>query len=333
MTLDLAAALREVRGGALARMFVVPERRVLFMSLNKNACTSLQWMMADLAGEDLDSFTSDLRPFVVHEDAVHDRRQWKVAPRLQALDPQVLREIHPDNGWFVFAVVRDPRLRIFSAWQNKLLLDHPGYSRWRSEPWYPRHPVTAASIVEDFARFTRFLELHPDHELRARDAHFRSQVDLLVQDVVPYSHLYDLTRLADLRADLTAHLDAVGRPAELYLPRANHTPLHANAALFGDGVRERIEQLYAADLDQFGDRWDFEPTLRAPDWSASGLAEVDLVASMSRRMAELRELGIAERRRADDATKRAKRAGRELRRLQAENKPGLAARVRSRLRP
>jgi len=333
---DLVAALREVPG-ALPRTFVVPERRVFFMSLNKNACTSLKWMMADLAGEDLSSFSSGLQPFVVDEDAVHDRQQWKVALRLPRLDPAIVADIHPDNGWFVFAVVRDPRLRFFSAWQNKMLLEHPANTGWRPQPWFPRHPVTEASIVEDFARFTEFVDERPGHSLRV-DAHFRSQVDLLVEDVVPYSRIYDVTRLGELRDDLTAHLQAIGRPAELYLPRTNHTPLHARGALFENGVRERIERMYAADFDRFGDRWDFTSTLRAPDWSAQELAEVDLVAAMSRRMAELRVIAVEERTRADDATERATRAESELRRLESASGHGparrarrLASRVRARL--
>ena len=33
--------------------------------------------------------------------------------------------ISPENGWFVFTVVRHPAARLFSAWQSKLLLREP----------------------------------------------------------------------------------------------------------------------------------------------------------------------------------------------------------------
>lgn len=326
---DLLARLRRAPG-ALARTYIAPERRVLYISVNKNACTSLKWMMADLAGEDLSAFSSGLMPFVSDDEAVHDPRQWKVArPLTKAMKRRTWAEIHPDNGWFVFGVVRDPRLRFFSAWQNKILMENPVTTQWRSEPWFPRHPVTEQTIIEDFARFTEFMEQNPGHKLRAKDGHFRSQVTMLMQHVVPYSRIYEISEIGQLRADLSAHLKAVGRPRELYLPRANHTPLRARGALFDNGVRESIERMYADDFEQLGDLWDFTPTMNAPAWTPEALAEVDLVASLSHRMGDLRAIAIHERRRAVAAED-------ELRRLRSDASTrrtlrDVARRVRSRL--
>ena len=36
--------------------FVVWDRKIVYVSVTKAACTTLRWMIADLAGEDLDSF-------------------------------------------------------------------------------------------------------------------------------------------------------------------------------------------------------------------------------------------------------------------------------------
>ena len=43
----------------------------------------------------------------------------------QRLPEEELAAISPDDGWFVFAVVRHPTARLFSAWQSKLLLREP----------------------------------------------------------------------------------------------------------------------------------------------------------------------------------------------------------------
>ena len=40
------------RKGSRGRTFAVPSARVMFVQVNKNACTSLKWMMAGIAGED-----------------------------------------------------------------------------------------------------------------------------------------------------------------------------------------------------------------------------------------------------------------------------------------
>ena len=41
--------------GTTRRAYVIPELKLLYISLAKNACTSIKWLMAELAGEDLES--------------------------------------------------------------------------------------------------------------------------------------------------------------------------------------------------------------------------------------------------------------------------------------
>ncbi|MCW2787052.1 MAG: Sulfotransferase family protein [Marmoricola sp.] len=296
---NLLEAFRAVPG-SYKRAFLAVDRKIMFISVNKNACTSLKWMMADLAGEDLSAFDAGLMPYADDEEAVHTRRQWKVSPRMFEVDPEVRASIHPDNGWFVFGVTRDPRLRFFSAWQNKMLLDSPVTTALRQEPWYPRHPATEQSIIEDFATFTEFMEQTPEHRLRATDAHFRPQANLLMHGAIPYTKIYDLTEMGQLKRDLGAHLEGLGLARELYLPRSNNTPLHASGALFANGVRESIERMYARDFELFGDRWDFSTTLASPGWSETELEEVEMVARLSRRIGDVRDLGIAYRLKAED---------------------------------
>lgn len=277
--------LRAVRGGVW-RTYLAPEAKVVFESLNKNACTSLKWMMADLAGEDLASFRAGAMPYLDDSETIHSRPLWRVSPRLDALSPAERADIHPDNGWFVFAVVRDPRARLFSAWQNKLLIENPFSHRWRDEWWYPRHPLTADTVVEDFAKFVELFEQDPPHWLRAEDAHFRDQVELLAEDAVPYSRIYDISEMRRLHQDLNEHLTGLGLP-QVELPRANPTPLRATAAVFADGIKERIEKIYAADFERFGDRWDFSRTENAEPWRQSDLDACEQESVLGRRIGEL----------------------------------------------
>jgi len=292
--------------GTMWRTYAVPAARVMFVQVNKNACTSLKWMMAGIAGEDTRGFTPSLKPSTGEVDDIHDRTQWKKSPRLDAMDPELRSQIHPDNGWFVFAVTRDPRARAFSAWQSKLLLENPGYLHYRKEPWYPRHPATTESVIQDFAEFVDLLERDPRARIRD-DPHFIDQVDLLHEAVVTYTEIYDVTELDRMQRDLQAHLDQVGWTGRLALPRLNDTPLRPNAQPFGNGIRERLEKIYAADFERFGDRWGFERLERVPLWTEDALADLELRAGFGRRIGHLREQAIRYRKQADKQRKRAAR--------------------------
>lgn len=298
----------------MSRTFVAPHQRIMFVALNKNACTSLKWMMAGIMGEDLGSFRPGLLPVTGDADAIQNRKAWKHAPMLYKFDPELRAQISPDNGWFVFAVVRDPRVRLFSAWQNKLLLENPGYTHYREQPWYPRHPLTEQSIVEDFDQFVTVLENNPDHRLRTVDAHFRDQAELLMPGLVDYTKVYEITELKSLVADLQAHLDNVGWQGEVHLPRANDTPLHVTGVPFANGVRERIEKVYAADFELFPDRWDFSKVEAAPPWTDAQLQEAELHAFYGHRIGDLRNTA---RRFRDEAQKQKQRADSERRRADA----------------
>lgn len=292
--------LRAIPGGVW-RTYLAPDAKVLFESINKNACTSLKWMMADLAGEDLAQFRAARKPHIDDSEVVHNRELWTASPRLDALSPEERADIRPDNGWFIFAVVRDPRLRLFSAWQNKLLVESPHGYEWRNKAWYPRHPLTKETVIEDFARFVRKIEAKPTMRLRATDPHFRDQVELLAEDVIPYTKIYDITELKQLKKDLSEHLDKAGQPRELYVPRANPTPLRAISDVFADGIREAIERIYAADFDRFGDMWDFSRVESAPVWTDTELLTCENEAMLGRRISELHNLVRAEREKTDEA--------------------------------
>lgn len=302
------------------RIYVLPGSRVVFTALNKNACTSLKWMIAQLAGEDLVSFKAGMGTYTTDRESIHNRRLWKRALTMELVDPATRDGIHPDNGWFIFAVVRDPRSRMFSAWQNKLLFHNAGYARWRGESWYPRGGFDAGSIVADFARFVAALDADPKHPLLVDDNHFRSQTLLLRLDRLTYSRIYDIAEISAAVNDLQAHLAALGIPApEFPLERANDTPLPANASVIDAAIRARIERIYAEDFGRFGDRWEFRKIAAARAWTQADLDQARLRATLGGRITELRELALTHRRRAENerATVEELRASAE--RLEASN--------------
>lgn len=289
--------------GGTRRAYVIEPYKVLYISTAKNACTSIKWLIADLAGEQLDDEPMGLFPSVSHDQIVHRRSAFKNTKRLNELTPEVRSSISPDNGWFVFSVVRDPRARVFSAWQNKYLAHNPSpfYRRWADEPWYPGLATSNEQIIASFGAFVDLMRTNPDHDAFA-DAHFRSQTFLLAQKRVPYSTIYEISELGTMVKDLETHVRANGwQGDQLAMRNVNDTPLKPYAEVFAEPVRSTIEQFYAADFAQFGARWDFGKYEQVPEWDERQLAAVRQNALVNERVAEL--LDMVER-----ANTRARRA-------------------------
>ncbi len=318
--------------GTTRRAYVIPELKLLYISLAKNACTSIKWLMADLAGEDLESLVPSAGYYPNREAGIHDRYAWKRTPRLHELPDGVRASISPENGWMIFTVVRDPRSRLFSAWENKYLLRNPAYWRKVDRPWAPRVPTEPQHVIDDFARFVEDIHDNPDHEVFQSDAHFRAQTFLLQEYAVPYSHLYDISELSSMIEDLTAHVRAHGYTGEIALGNSNDTPLPANREVFAGGVRESIEKLYADDFARFEGAWDFTRIERREmQWTHESFAHVRSIVEANERIADLAR--TARRLQQRNATLRAKVAELRTEAVGRAGSPSLASRVRRRLSP
>jgi len=298
--------------GGTRRAFVVPELKILYISVAKNACTTIKWLIAELAGEDPSQFRLGAGPYVTKDEGIHVRSHWQHTPTLNQLPGDVRAGISPDNGWFVFGVVRDPRPRLFSAWQNKFLMRNPAYIQWRDEPWYPRVPQTAQDVVEDFARFVDLLHTHPDAPV-LDDAHFQPQMPYLAEHVVPYSEIYEIGTLGSMRADLEAHVRAQGWTGDLRLGRSNDTPLRATADVFAGPGRERVDAYFHEDLERFGDLWDVSRLESVPPWSTDAMTGLRAQIALSERICEL--IALVKEARSGAATKQGARIDRLVRDL------------------
>ncbi len=206
--------------------WVLRDCKLVYISTTKVACSSLRWMVADLAGEDFEAFYRAPGNHQTRLMTIHARRDiWQHAPQIKNTPPEVLSEVSRDNGWFVFAVVRDPWTRLFSAWQSKMLVRHASYvAEYVDEPWFPRLPSTPDDVLADWRAFVR-ARPWVTHPVLRRDPHFMPQVKSVHPDIVNYTRIYSLSEMSDLQADLHAHLAGVGRDRQLYLPRANESPL------------------------------------------------------------------------------------------------------------
>src|SRR3954454_483049 len=264
--------------------FVMPAYKAVYVSVPKAACTSLKWLVAGVQGEDPERFHRSLSREVARSLCIHRRGKWQHTPMLHALSDEQLAEI--DDSWFVFAVVRHPAARVWSAWQSKFLLREP---RWVEEygdaGWLPRVPRSTGDVVEDFGRFIASIAADREQPIM-RNRHFKPQRDLLAPDRTPYRRIYGTPEIPQLLEDLAAHLRAHGWEGEVTLPRANETPLAPLAAVFAPPVLDRIEDVYAADYAQFGFAG-APKTEPGDEFPPAALAEVGRLVERSERIGDL----------------------------------------------
>ncbi|WP_375501445.1 sulfotransferase family 2 domain-containing protein [uncultured Jatrophihabitans sp.] len=273
--------------------WVLRDHKIVYVSTTKVSCSSLRWMIADLAGEDFTSFYRAPGDHQTRLMTIHAHRDtWEHAPQIKHVPPEQRAEISRDNGWFIFAVVRDPWTRLFSAWQSKLLVRHASYvARYADQPWFPRVPKTPEDVLTDWRTFVRATPWLSHAELR-RDPHFMPQVDSVHPDIVNYSRIYSLSEMRELQGDLHAHLAGLGRDQELYLPRANESPLRMTRECLDAETAAAIAEAYRVDFVAFPGRWELaELRLSDAPWTADAIDSVGYHGVANERIGDLsREL-------------------------------------------
>jgi hypothetical protein len=289
--------------------YVMARWQAVYVSVNKAACTSLKWLVADLQGESRERFHRSLSREVSRTMTIHRRSLWQHTPMAAKLPDAELEAISPDNGWFIFAVVRHPAARLFSAWQSKLLLREPWWAeQFGDAPWFPRVPARSEDIVEDWLRFVRAVAEDPGQPIM-RNRHFAPQAGMLAVGRMPYTRIYETRELPQLLADFERHLRARGWEGSLELVRANETPLKPLASLFGPEVVEAVGELYREDFEAFC--YDdvvpgrLEPAERYPD---AAIAEIGRLIERSERINDLALRAREFKRRAEKARARAEAA-------------------------
>jgi hypothetical protein len=233
---------------------VLPELRVLFLPVPKAGCTSVLWLLAELAGIPAQRFARSTGPEVSPALTVHDMSLW--APhRLADLYDERRERALTESGWLRFSIVRDPGRRLWSAWQSKLLLREPRFvDTFGDEPWFPRVPERPADLVEDFRAFVAAL---PGGA--AEDVHWAVQHELVAQ--LPLTHV---GRVEQLEATLALLREHLGDRWPGRLARENRSPLPMPPHAYDEPAAAIMRGRYAPDLREYG--YELAPTAPAGDW-------------------------------------------------------------------
>jgi hypothetical protein len=233
------------------RTIILPEQRVLFLPIPKAGCTTVLWLLAEVAGIPNETFARSALPEVSPALTVHDTSLWGEGRRLADYAGEELERVLTEDGWFRFTVVRHPGTRLWSAWQSKLLLREPRFvADFGEEPWFPRMAETPADLVVDFRRFVAAL---PGGT--AEDVHWAVQHDLARQ--LPLTHVGRVEQLHETLALLQAQVSDERWPRET--GRENRTKLPMPPDAYAGEAAAVLYERYRADFDQYG----YEPE-RAP---------------------------------------------------------------------
>jgi hypothetical protein len=225
------------------RTVVLPELKVLFVPIPKGGCTSILWLLSELAGVQAEIFLHSTLPEVSPSLTVHDMSLWPEGLRLGDYDGDERKRVLEEDGWFRFAVVRHPGTRLWSAWQSKILLREPRFvATFGEEPWFPRLPEDPLEVVEDFRGFVNAL---PGGDVE--DVHWAVQRDLERQ--LPLNHVGRIEQLDETLVLLSEHLDReVGTPTR----RENRVALPLPSFAYDEAARTILLDRYAEDFEHYG---------------------------------------------------------------------------------
>ncbi len=268
------------------RTIVLPNRKIVFVPMLKAGCTSLLWMLARVAGLKARRFERSVLGAVSPAMTIHTMSAWPDPLRWSSLTDEQKDAIAADDSWLRFTTVRDPATRLWSAWQSKLLLREPGFTRrFGDEAWFPRIPTEPHEVVEDFRAFVRSLVSdNPPY-----DAHWGPQTDFIAA-APPLTHVGRLESLDETTRLVEQHL---GPDVQTVTgQQENRSLLRYHRALYDDETAAVVNTYYANDFTQLG----YEPLASSPDaaalesWSDQAAGRLDPIGALCGAHARIEEL-------------------------------------------
>lgn len=213
----------------------------------KAGCTSILWLLAQAAALPPSRFHASPRPQVSRSMTIHDMDCWPAGCHWRRLTEEQRARVESDDAWLRFTVVRDPARRLWSAWQDKLLMRQPDFvERFGVEDWFPSVPGSAAAVVADFRAFLHALAR--PLQRRPVDPHWTPQTVLLERAPA----LNHVGRVEDLATTLDVIGGRVGHHLVTGMPRANSGLLPFHPALLDAECRELLLQLHGDDYRTYG---------------------------------------------------------------------------------
>ena len=173
------------------------QARVLYVPCTKVASSTLRLLLAEANG----SWRPEMIPYldgptVSVDQSVHNMSINGLV-HMELLAPAEQTEMKTSDAWWRVGAVRNPYARLYSAWENRILLRAPG--QVLPEAWDECADVLNNDCIdlgESFRRFVRVLANRP--EVFGRDSHFKSQAMHFDLTPITLTHLIRLDRQGEL---------------------------------------------------------------------------------------------------------------------------------------
>ena len=226
--------------------------KVFLFEVPKVASSALKLLLSQAN----DTYSPDARfetiaPHTSIEQAIHSPDVSGLVP-LYSLSPKKREAWLKSPQWWRVGGLRDPYSRLFSAWENRILLMPPARELER----VARSGVTdlmdgnLINISATFNKFVHDFEANPN-KFRL-DGHLNTQTFTLRPEYVDYTHLFRVD-VADQMSTFVQQLsERVGRPLEL--ARLNENIGIKMTQVMTAGLARIVEEIYANDFKNF----DFE---------------------------------------------------------------------------
>lgn len=229
--------------------YYLKQTRLIYVETPKAACTGMKNTLAVLAGCDIVKTRKSDMALKTDMMTIHDRKLVDI-PSLCDLSDDEFNQVMNCSQHVRFCIIRNPYTRIASAWNDRLLcqtlspkapiLEHIGYPDYRADWEYLR---------SRFAEFVNHIYHHEAPEFS--NHHWQSMGQLLLPDVVNYSHILRLEQLDKEIKPIVDHVESSGAcwPG---IPIVNKTPVPAAIQLYNAQTAARVRDIYARDFSQFG---------------------------------------------------------------------------------
>ena len=214
--------------------WVIKDKKIIYMSVPKNACTSLKTMMCQLAGKSAPEKMGD----------VH--RMNYLASLGGTVEESVIMLTSSD--WFRFCFVRNPYDRLISAYKSKIA---PGTKENNFQKFKMRINKMRGCGIDGitFRDFVLWVQAETN-----RDSHWEIQTKLLKTDLIDYQFIGKVERL-DKDANT---LYSILKVPVIPLQRLNVTSPVSLPKVYIQELADIVYEIYQSDFKQFGydrDSW------------------------------------------------------------------------------